>query len=194
MKINAMTFLVRSIEDTETLARSLARELPTRILITLDGDLGAGKTTFVGALAQALGVSEDVSSPTFTIHQHYLGADVRLSHLDVYRLESAEAFRSIGLESVWEDEEIVLLEWSRMIAEILPESYLAIEINSLREKGSIDFSTSGPIVLEEDLTPRIFTFIAHGEEIDSILEAWRKARHFPHDLLLEGNADENLSI
>ena len=119
----AETILCETPEATRALARKLAQTLTQPVVVALYGDLGAGKTLFTQALAQALGVTDPVTSPTFTLINEYdLPERGRLYHVDVYRLHDAvpEA-QALGLEDLF-DEGIVVIEWADRIADILPEN------------------------------------------------------------------------
>ena len=94
-----MTYKSYSCEETEKIAYALAEKLHGGEIITLDGDLGAGKTAFVRGLAAGLGISDRVVSPTFTIVNEYSGEGLPLFHFDVYRIGSPDEMYDIG----WED-------------------------------------------------------------------------------------------
>ncbi len=121
------TILCAMPEATRALARRLAENLECPVVIALYGDLGAGKTLFTQALARALGVTEPVTSPTFTLINEYdLPDGGRLFHVDVYRLQNAapEAI-ALGLEDLF-DEGIVVIEWAERIASLLPEERIDV--------------------------------------------------------------------
>ncbi|MCA8987344.1 MAG: tRNA (adenosine(37)-N6)-threonylcarbamoyltransferase complex ATPase subunit type 1 TsaE [Planctomycetaceae bacterium] len=120
-----------SLSRTEKLARHLALLAPPGTVIALNGTLGAGKTAFSRAFAEALGVDENaVSSPTYSLIQHYLG-DQMIHHLDLYRIESPEELYELGIEELLEGKAISLVEWSNKYPEVLPQDYLEINIESL---------------------------------------------------------------
>ncbi|MFC7687597.1 tRNA (adenosine(37)-N6)-threonylcarbamoyltransferase complex ATPase subunit type 1 TsaE [Ureibacillus sp. GCM10028918] len=116
---------VRSLEETQSLAQSLAQLLEAQDTITLEGDLGAGKTTFTQALAKGLGITRTVNSPTFTIMKQYEGR-LPFNHLDVYRL--ADSDEDLGWEEIFYGEAVSVVEWAHLIEEYLPNERLAIEI------------------------------------------------------------------
>lgn len=107
------TQIVHSIEETYALASSIADELEGGEVILLNGDLGAGKTTFTKGLAKALGVEEEVTSPTFTILNTYDSGRIRLNHLDMYRVESADELAELGIEDCIDDESVTVIEWNK---------------------------------------------------------------------------------
>ena len=105
------SFVTGSEQDTVTLGATLARTLPRGTFVLLHGDLGAGKTAFVRGLASGLGADPgEVSSPTFVLIQHYRGR-VPLTHVDLYRLDSAAAVDDLGLEEL-AIEGVVAVEWA----------------------------------------------------------------------------------
>jgi tRNA threonylcarbamoyladenosine biosynthesis protein TsaE len=129
MTQTAFIYESHSAHDTGRLAERLARMLKPGTVLALDGDLGAGKTTFSQALARALGVPGVVNSPTFTIIKEYEGERLPFYHMDVYRL-SAEEAEELGLDDYFFGEGVTLVEWASLIAELLPEEKLTIEIET----------------------------------------------------------------
>jgi tRNA threonylcarbamoyladenosine biosynthesis protein TsaE len=123
----AYTYISVSPEDTDRLARELAALLTPGCLIALVGDLAAGKTTFSQSFAQAIGVTEPVNSPTFTIIKEYEGARYPFYHMDVYRISLAEA-DELGLEDYFYGSGITLVEWASRIEPLLPMDRLHIDI------------------------------------------------------------------
>jgi len=121
---------VHSLEETNQLAIRLANLLEPGDNITFEGDLGAGKTTFVQALAKGLGISRTVNSPTFTIMKQYEGR-LPLNHLDVYRLENSD--EDLGWEEIFYGDAVTVVEWAHLIKDHLPEERLEIEIQRLDE-------------------------------------------------------------
>lgn len=102
---------------------------------TLIGDLGTGKTVFTKGLAKGLGISEPVSSPTFTIVQIYEEGRLPFYHFDVYRVGCVEEMEEIGYEDYIYGEGVSLIEWANLIEEILPKHYTEIKIEKDLEKG-----------------------------------------------------------
>lgn len=115
------------VTDTEQLAGKIASFVEPGTIITLDGDLGAGKTTFSQSFAKALGVTEQVSSPTFTIIKEYEGKQHPLYHMDVYRLSIPEA-DELGLDEYFYGDGVTLVEWASIIEPLIPTAKLAIYI------------------------------------------------------------------
>ena len=104
----------KSIEDTNNLAKRLADTLEGGEIILLSGDLGAGKTTFTKGLAAALGVQDEVTSPTFTIMNVYEDGKFKLNHLDMYRIEREEDLYEIGVEEAMTEDTITVIEWNKL--------------------------------------------------------------------------------
>ena len=99
------------------------------------GDLGVGKTVFTQGLAKGLGITEPVSSPTFTIVQTYEEGRLPFYHFDVYRIADIEEMEEIGYEDYFYGEGVCLVEWANLIEEILPDSCKTITIEKDLEKG-----------------------------------------------------------
>lgn len=123
----AYVFDSRSSEETGRLARELAGRLVPGSVVALEGDLGAGKTTFAQAFARGLGVQGTVNSPTFTLIKEYEGARCPFYHMDVYRLTPEEA-EELGLEEYFGGDGISLVEWASRIADLLPEERLEVAL------------------------------------------------------------------
>lgn len=116
-----MTYKSYSCEETEKIAYALAERLHGGEIITLDGDLGAGKTAFVRGLAAGLGISDRVVSPTFTIVNEYSGEGLPLFHFDVYRIGSPDEMYDIGWEDYLGRGGVTVIEWAVNIEEILKD-------------------------------------------------------------------------
>jgi tRNA threonylcarbamoyladenosine biosynthesis protein TsaE len=114
-----VTFHTATPEETRGLAAKLAGTLATGDVVTVSGDLGAGKTTFVRGAAEAVGVRERVTSPTFTIGHRYEG-DIRVAHLDLYRFAGVSSAEWGDLEPYFDDA-LVFVEWPEAAGEDLPE-------------------------------------------------------------------------
>ena len=126
------TIMLNSPEETEAFAATLADLLEPGDLLTLEGDLGAGKTTFTKGLAKGLDIERMVNSPTFTILKQYSGR-LELNHFDVYRLENSD--EDIGFDEFFSSEAVSVVEWARFIEEYLPKERLEITINRQSEQG-----------------------------------------------------------
>ncbi len=138
-----MSYMIRvqSTEQTEELAIRLASLLQPGDLLTLEGDLGAGKTTFTKGLAKGLGIERTVNSPTFTILKQYEG-NINLNHFDVYRLENSD--EDIGFDELFAEEAVSVVEWAQFIEDYLPTERLEIVIRRLSEEGrEVEFEPHG---------------------------------------------------
>jgi len=112
---------------TQRIARALAAVVGPGDVIVLNGDLGAGKTTFTQGFAAGLGVTEPVTSPTFTLVQEYVGAH-RLHHLDLYRLSGPDEVQDLALDELLDDGGITIIEWGDRMAAQLPADRLTVSI------------------------------------------------------------------
>lgn len=119
-----------SEEETIEIAENFESEKFPNMIICLDGDLGSGKTIFTKGIATALGIKENITSPTFTIVKEYDG-ELPLYHMDVYRLDGNT--EGIGIEEYFTKGGVVVIEWANTIKDILPEERLEIKIKSLDE-------------------------------------------------------------
>ena len=116
-----------SPEETEALAAALARRLVEGDLVTIAGELGAGKTTFVRGACRALGVRERVTSPTYTIGHRYHAADTEVSHLDLYRFQGVSPAEWGDLEPYFEGA-IAFVEWPEAGTGVLPPPRFAVRL------------------------------------------------------------------
>lgn len=128
---------------------SLAKLLFPGTIITLEGELGAGKTTFTKGIGKGLGVQRIINSPTFTIVKVYQG-NLPLYHFDAYRLEGQD--EELGFEEMFEGDGVCVIEWPRYIEDILPKERLAITIT------------------KNDDETRTFAFLAVGKKYEDILK------------------------
>jgi tRNA threonylcarbamoyladenosine biosynthesis protein TsaE len=119
-------------QATRSIAAQLAELLEPGDVLTLSGDLGAGKTTFTQGLAEGLGVADRVNSPTFTLIREYEGR-IPLYHMDVYRLGEQAAAEDLGIDEYLYGDGVSVIEWAEYIESLLPEDHLQIKIRSLAE-------------------------------------------------------------
>ena len=112
-------FKVRKVEETWELAKQFAAELKPGDIVCLEGDLGAGKTTFTQGVASALGVPGRVTSPTFCLVQEHRG-QVLLVHIDLYRLQGEEDVLAIGWEDYLSEGAIMMVEWPERAGKLIP--------------------------------------------------------------------------
>ena len=116
-------FIAKNPEQTMEFATHIAQKLQPGDVIALEGDLGAGKTTFTKGLAVGLGIQKMVNSPTFTIIKEYQG-QIPLFHMDVYRVN--DSFEDFGFDEYFEGSGVTVVEWAHLIKEQLPEERLTI--------------------------------------------------------------------
>ena len=123
-----MEYTVNNAEQTRRLARELSGELKGGEVICLYGELGAGKTVFAAGLCEGLGVTDCVSSPTFTIVNEHSGAFFPVYHFDMYRIEDEEELYEIGYEEYLSSGGICIIEWPENIKGALPERRIDVRI------------------------------------------------------------------
>lgn len=124
-----------SPEETLLLGRKLGERAIAGEVYTLIGDLGVGKTVLTQGIADGLGITEPICSPTFTIVQVYEEGRIPFYHFDVYRIGDVEEMDEIGYEDYFYGEGLTMIEWANLIEEILPEHYRQITIEKDLEKG-----------------------------------------------------------
>lgn len=148
-----MEYRITTRDERETIqiAQNLESEKFENMIICLYGDLGSGKTIFTKGFAQALGIEENITSPTFNIIKEYLNGEMPLYHMDVYRLDGRTD--GVGIEDYFNKNGVVIIEWADMIKDILPEERLDIKFK---------------IVDEES---RTLIFYPHGQIYEEICEA-----------------------
>lgn len=141
----------RNENDTIEIAQNLESEKFPNMIICLYGDLGSGKTVFSKGFAQALGIDEPVTSPTFNIIKEYTTGEMPLYHMDVYRLDGN--VDGVDIEDYYSKNGVVIIEWADTIKDYLPEERLDIKFK----------------VIDED--SRMLVFIPHGRVYEDICEA-----------------------
>ena len=117
--------------ETIELAQNFESEKFPNMIICLEGELGSGKTVFAKGLGNALGITESITSPTFTIIKEYLDGEMPLYHMDVYRLDGNTD--GVDIEEYYNKGGIVVIEWSKTIKDILPEERLEITFKIVDE-------------------------------------------------------------
>ena len=117
--------------ETIELAQNIESEKFENMVICLDGELGSGKTLFTKGIANALGIDDSITSPTYTIIKEYTTGEMPLYHMDVYRLDGNSD--GVGIEEYYNKKGIVIIEWAKTIADILPEERLDIKFKVLDE-------------------------------------------------------------
>ncbi len=139
-----MIFNCQSIEETQSLAKKLARKTSPGTVISLIGDLGAGKTTFTKGFARQMGIKDHVTSPTFKLISEYQGNEYILNHIDAYRMNGIEDFLNIGGEEyLISKNSITIIEWGDLLNDILPLKTIRVNferIKSPKESRKIEIS------------------------------------------------------
>ena len=128
-------YIMRSEADTGELGKKLADELKEGDVLGLIGDLGTGKTTLTKYIAEGVGITETITSPTFTIVNEYHSGRLPLFHFDAYRLEAAGDAFEVGMEEYFDRGGISIIEWADMVAEVLPEDAKLILMEYGEEEG-----------------------------------------------------------
>ena len=141
----------RSVDDTLRIAENIESEKFPNMVICLEGELGSGKTVFTKGFANALGITEVITSPTFNIIKEYLNGEAPLYHMDVYRLEEAD--ESIGITDYFNKDGVTIIEWADIIKDKLPEERLVIRFK----------------VIDEDT--RVLVFTPYGEKYEELCDA-----------------------
>ena len=140
-----------SENETIELAQNIESEKFPNMVICLDGDLGSGKTVFTKGFAQALGIEDTITSPTFTIIKEYPNGELPLYHMDVYRLDGN--VEGLGIEEYFTKGGVTIIEWADTIADHLPEERLDIKFK----------------VIDEN--QRVLKIIPHGKQYEDICGA-----------------------
>lgn len=135
-----------SLKDTEKIGNIIAKHAFKGMVITLNGDLGAGKTTLTKSIGAGLGIKEEINSPTFNILKCYFNKPLPLYHIDAYRLEGVnEENLQIGLEEVIEGDGVAIIERSHFIDQFIPSIHLDINIKTVEnEIREFDVSSNNP--------------------------------------------------
>ncbi|MGN0973804.1 MAG: tRNA (adenosine(37)-N6)-threonylcarbamoyltransferase complex ATPase subunit type 1 TsaE [Bacilli bacterium] len=140
-----------SEQDTIELAQNFESEKFKNMVICLEGDLGSGKTLFTKGFAQAMAITEPVTSPTFNIIKEYDSGELPLYHMDVYRLDGN--VENLGIEEYYKKGGVVIIEWADTIRDYLPKNYLRIKFKIIDEN------------------TRIITIIPKGSKYEELCEA-----------------------
>lgn len=147
------SLLVLNEQELLQLACLVAEHLKPNMTLLLDGELGAGKTTFTKGLAIGLNINDLIKSPTYTFVKEYNNGKLPLYHMDVYRLEDVGG-EGLGFEEYFERDGVCVVEWSQFIEEQLPLDFLIVHIER---------------VLDNE-NARLITFEAHGEKYSNLVK------------------------
>lgn len=140
-------------EATISLGEALGKQLTAGDVLVLDGDLGAGKTTFTKGLAKGLAIPDIIKSPTFTIIHEYHDGRLPLYHMDAYRLENGGG-EDLGLEEYFDSDGVSVVEWAEFVEDELPDDFLAIHFKRTADENK-----------------RILEFDPHGNHFDQLVAA-----------------------
>ncbi len=130
-----MKIETNSARETFELGKRLGEQARAGQIYTLVGDLGVGKTVFTQGMARGLGITEAVSSPTFTIVQEYQEGRLPFYHFDVYRIGDIEEMEEIGYDDYFFGEGVCMIEWADLIGDLLPDHVIRVKIEKNLEKG-----------------------------------------------------------
>lgn len=137
--------ILSSLERTLELGRALGSKLKSNTILTLEGPLGAGKTSFIRGIAESLHTKDLVQSPTFT-YLHIYEADIPIYHFDLYRLKTTEDFIGLGFEEYFSQNGICLIEWPQILQPLLPKETALFELGY--EKKSRFVKAASPLALK----------------------------------------------
>lgn len=173
-----ITFTTRNAGETENLGERLGHLLMAGDLISLTGELGAGKTVFTRGVARGLGVRDYVKSPSYTLINEYTGR-LPVYHIDLYRLEGLEDIEELGYEEYFYGKGVTIVEWGEKAGPFLPEELLRVKIEVLTA-GSLSSETSlckGVAPGDEREGLRCIVMEAEGERFRRLLEELREDVH-----------------
>ena len=136
-----LKIVIRDLEDTKRLAKIVSEGIEDRLILLLNGDLAAGKTTFTKYLAEYLGVKSVVNSPTFNIMKEYKCPNGKLYHIDAYRLEDSD--EDLGFEDIFFENNVSVIEWGEFIEEFLPSERLIFNIRLVDNYREVEVISSG---------------------------------------------------
>ncbi len=126
-----MEYISKSLKETYKIAKDFAKTLKPNDVVLLEGEMGAGKTTFTKGLAKGLNIVGDITSPTYAYMNDY---DGKLYHYDCYRLSSGEDAEALGLTDYFYEGGISVIEWSQNIKSVLPKNTITVKIEKIDEK------------------------------------------------------------
>ena len=127
---NGVHRITENVHETLAFAAEFAGSLKSGDVVAMTGDLGAGKTVFAQGVARALGITDEITSPTFTLIHEYHGS-ITLYHMDLYRMNSTEEMRGIGIEDYFYGDGICLVEWAEKLEELCPDNAIRVTLKHL---------------------------------------------------------------
>lgn len=135
------SILITNLSELPAAAKQLLSLFPDSRIFAFTGEMGVGKTTFIKAICQELGVSDTISSPTFSIVNEYLSIKgIKIYHFDFYRLKSIEEVFDLGYEDYFYSSSYCFIEWSEKVKNLLPENYVSIEMTKTENVRQVLFS------------------------------------------------------
>lgn len=134
---------LQSYDDTLALGEALGRALKAGDILLLEGDLGAGKTTFTQGLAKALGVKEYVNSPTFVIINEYYSGILPLYHMDLYRVEDEAQLYDLGVEEYFFGNGVSVIEWPQIAMPLLPNDFARLTLSRAGQGRTVQLEANG---------------------------------------------------
>jgi tRNA threonylcarbamoyladenosine biosynthesis protein TsaE len=133
--VNIMELLVKSVDETISIGRQLGLKASQGDIICINGELGTGKTHMTKGIAAGLGITEYITSPTFTIVNEYEGR-LKLYHFDVYRVNDPDEIAAVGFDEYIFGDGVSVIEWSNYIEELIPFEHLSINIYNVPDMGN----------------------------------------------------------
>ena len=127
----AEEIITHSAEETINWGREFSKRLKAPMLVLLTGDLGSGKTTLTQAICRGYGVTDDVTSPTFTIVHEYAAAHSKVYHLDLYRMRTPRELETVGWDDILADRALVIVEWPERAAALMPRGHVPISLSHI---------------------------------------------------------------
>lgn len=126
---------IKNEQETRSFGKKLAAELAPGIVIALTGDLGTGKTALTKSIAEGLGITEVITSPTFNIVKEYYSGRIPMYHFDVYRIGDIDEMYELGYEEYFYGNGVCIVEWADLIEDIIPEDTIRIDIEYGENEG-----------------------------------------------------------
>jgi len=130
-----MEILVNNLDELDATAASILSFAPNNRVFVFYGEMGAGKTTLIKSMCKALGVTDNISSPTFAIVNEYNAGNNTIYHFDFYRLKTETEAMDMGFEEYLYSKNYCFIEWPEKIPELLPDSYISIKIQVVADGG-----------------------------------------------------------
>ena len=144
LRAASLTLTTHSVLETRRIGASLGRLLRGNEVICLEGELGTGKTSLIQGIGQGLGITDPITSPTFTLVNEYESNGVRLYHVDLYRLQSMDEMIAAGIDGYWYGDGVCVIEWAEKARGLLPPERLHVTLRHVSEhERDMRFQASG---------------------------------------------------